>query len=68
MFCYYYCEKESHKGIVIGKNGKMLKMIGKSSREDIEKLLGSKVNLQLWVKVEKNWREKENKLKYFGYK
>ena len=68
VFATIYCEKESHKGIVIGKNGKMLKMIGKSSREDIEKLLGSKVNLQLWVKVEKNWREKENKLKYFGYK
>ena len=68
VFATIYCEKESHKGIVIGKNGKMLKMIGKSSREDIEKLLGSKVNLQLWVKVEKNWRDKENKLKYFGYK
>ncbi|MEW8972659.1 MAG: GTPase Era [Tissierellaceae bacterium] len=68
VYANIYCEKESHKGIVIGKNGKMLKQIGKSSREDIEKLLGSKVNLQLWVKVEKNWRERENKLKYFGYK
>ena len=63
-----YCEKESHKGIVIGKGGKMLKEIGQTAREDIETLLGSQVNLQLWVKVEKNWREKENKLKYFGYK
>lgn len=63
-----YCEKESHKGIVIGKGGQKLKKIGQESREDIEKLLGSKVNLQLWVKVEKNWREKEGKVKYFGYK
>lgn len=63
-----YCEKESHKGIVIGKKGSMLKQIGQTAREDIEKLMGSKVNLQLWVKVEKNWREKDNKVKYFGYK
>ncbi|MDD2446342.1 MAG: GTPase Era [Tissierellia bacterium] len=68
VFATIYCEKESHKGIVIGKNGKMLKEIGKSAREDIEKLLGSKINLQLWVKVEKNWRERDNKVKYFGYK
>jgi GTP-binding protein Era len=63
-----YCEKESHKGIVIGKGGQMLKTIGKNARIDIEKLLGSQVNLQLWVKVEKNWREKEGKVRYFGYK
>ena len=63
-----YCEKESHKGIVIGKGGKMIREIGKTARKDIESLLGSQVNLQLWVKVEKNWREKEGKLKYFGYK
>lgn len=63
-----YCEKESHKGIVIGKKGSMLKEIGQTARIDIEKLLGSKVNLQLWVKVEKNWREKGNKVKFFGYK
>lgn len=62
-----YCEKDSHKGIIIGKNGRKLKGIGKSARIDIEKLLGSQVNLQLWVKVEKNWRDKENKIKYFGY-
>ncbi|WFA09556.1 GTPase Era [Tissierella sp. Yu-01] len=68
VFATIYCEKESHKGIVIGKNGKMLKEIGKSSREDIESLLGSKINLQIWVKVEKNWRERDNKVKYFGYK
>lgn len=63
-----FCEKDSHKGIIIGKGGQMLKEIGKSARLDIEKLLGSQVNLQLWVKIEKNWREKENKLRYFGYK
>ena len=63
-----YCEKESHKGIVIGKAGSKLKQIGQTARIDIESLLGSKINLQLWVKVEKNWREKENKVKYFGYK
>lgn len=63
-----YCEKESHKGIIIGKNGRMLKTIGKNARLDIEKLLGSQINLQIWVKVEKNWREKESKVRYFGYK
>jgi len=67
VYANIYCEKESHKGIVIGKNGKMLKEIGKTSRQDIERLLGSRVNLQLWVKVEKDWREKKDKLKYFGY-
>lgn len=68
VFANIYCEKKSHKGIVIGKNGSKLKEIGKEARADIESLLGSKVNLQLWVKIEKNWREKENKVKYFGYK
>lgn len=68
VFANIYCEKESHKGIIIGKRGNMLKTIGQSAREDIEKLMGSKINLQLWVKVEKNWRDKDNKVKYFGYK
>lgn len=68
VFANIYCEKESHKGIVIGKRGAKLKEIGQNARVDIETLLGSKVNLQLWVKVEKNWRERENKVKYFGYK
>lgn len=68
VFANIYCEKESHKGIVIGKKGRMLKLIGSQAREDIENLLGSKVNLQLWVKVEKNWRDKLNQIKYFGYK
>ncbi len=63
-----YCERESHKGIIIGKNGRKLKGIGKSARVDIQRLLGSKVFLELWVKVNKNWREKEKILKSFGYK
>ncbi|MBU5427101.1 GTPase Era [Tissierella pigra] len=68
VFANIYCEKDSHKGIVIGKKGTKLKEIGQNARMDIESLLGSKVNLQIWVKVEKNWRERENKVKYFGYK
>lgn len=68
VYANLYCERKSHKGIIIGKNGSKLREIGQSSREDIEKLLGSKINLQIWVKVEKNWRERENKVKYFGYK
>ncbi len=68
VFANIYCEKKSHKGIIIGKNGSKLKEIGQQARKDIELLLGSKVNLQIWVKVEANWREKENKIKYFGYK
>lgn len=68
VFATIICEKKSHKGIVIGKGGKMLKEIGQSARKDIENLLDSKVNLQLWVKVEPNWREKADKVKYFGYK
>ena len=68
VFATIICEKKSHKGIVIGKGGRMLKEIGQSARMDIENLLDAKVNLQLWVKVEPNWREKADKLKYFGYK
>lgn len=67
IYATIYCEKKSHKGIVIGKNGKMLKKIGKEARVDIEKLLGMQVNLQLWVKIEKDWREKERQIKRFGY-
>lgn len=63
-----YCERESHKGIIIGKGGKKLKTIGKEARIDIEKLLGSKVYLDIWVKVKKDWREKENLLRQLGYK
>lgn len=63
-----YCERESHKGIVIGKNGLMLKQIGTEARQDAEKLLEDKVNLKLWVKVKENWRENEKMMKEFGYK
>ncbi|MDY4574673.1 GTPase Era [Intestinibacter sp.] len=62
-----YCERESHKGIIIGKNGRKLKGIGKSAREDMEFLLGSKINLQLWVKVKENWRNLQNYISDFGY-
>lgn len=61
------CEKESHKGIVIGKQGSMLKKIGMSARKDIENMLEKKVNLQLWVKVKKDWRDSDFLLKNFGY-
>lgn len=62
-----YCERSSHKGIIIGKNGRKLKGIGKSAREDIELLLGSQINLQLWVKVKENWRNLQNYINNFGY-
>lgn len=62
------CEKASHKGIVIGKQGRKLKGIGKSARTDIEALLQGKVNLQLWVKVREGWRDNTMLLKGFGYK
>lgn len=57
-----YCEKKTHKGIIIGKEGSVLKQIGERAREDIEEMLGSKVNLQLWVKVKEGWREDSKKL------
>ena len=62
-----YCERDSHKGIIIGKNGRKLKGIGKSARQDIELLLGSQINLQLWVKVKENWRNLQNYINNFGY-
>lgn len=63
-----YCEKKSHKGIIIGKDGKKLKGIGKSAREEIEALIGTKVFLQLWVKVRENWRDSDFALSNFGYR
>jgi GTP-binding protein Era len=62
-----YCEKDSHKGIIIGKKGDMLKKIGAAARLDIERLLGSPIFLQLWVKVKKDWRDSDFYLKNFGY-
>ena len=61
------CERDSHKGIVIGKGGSMLKKIGSAARKDIEELVGCKVNLQLWVKVRRDWRDDNTQLKSFGY-
>lgn len=61
------CERESHKGIIIGKGGAMLKKIGSNSRYEIERLLDTKVNLKLWVKVKKDWRDSEFLMKNFGY-
>lgn len=61
------CERDSHKGIVIGKNGEMLKKIGSAARFEIEKLIQGKVALKLWVKVNKEWRNSETQLKNFGY-
>jgi GTP-binding protein Era len=62
------CERDSHKGIIIGKKGEMLKKIGTNARFEIEKLLERKVNLQLWVKVKKDWRDSEFLLRDFGYR
>lgn len=63
-----YCEKKTHKGIIIGKNGRKLKGVGKSAREEIEALLGTKVFLELWVKVRENWRNSDFDLSDLGYK
>lgn len=61
-------ERDSQKGIIIGKGGKLLKEIGTLARRDIEMLLGSKVYLELWVKVQKDWRNKITYLRDFGYR
>ena len=61
------CERDSHKGIIIGKGGSMLKKIGANARYEIEKQLDMKVNLQLWVKVKKEWRDSDILIKNFGY-
>ena len=63
-----HCEKKSHKGIIIGKEGKKLKGIGKSARMELEGLLGSKVFLELWVKIKENWRDSDFAISSFGYK
>ncbi len=62
-----YCEKDSHKGIIIGKKGSMLKKIGELARTDIEEFLGTKVYLQTWVKVKENWRDSMAQLRNFGF-
>lgn len=63
-----YCEKKSHKGIIIGKNGNKLKGVGKAARKDIEQLIGGKVYLSLWVKVKENWRDSERTIRSWGYR
>ena len=63
-----FCEKASHKGIIVGKNGASLKLIGSYAREDLERLLGTKVYLNLWVKVKENWRESARTVENFGYR
>ena len=62
-----YCEKQSHKGIIIGKHGAMLKKIGELSRRDIERFMGAKVFMQTWVKVKENWRDSDTLLRNFGF-
>ena len=62
------CERDSHKGIIIGKQGAMLKKIGSTARYEIERMLDCKVNLKLWVKVQKNWRDSDFMMKNFGYR
>ena len=62
-----YCEKDSHKGIIIGKKGAMLKKIGELARQDIEDFMGTKVYLQTWVKVKENWRDSLAQLRNFGF-
>lgn len=61
-----YCLRDSHKGIIIGKGGKMLKKIGTYSREDLEKMFNTKVNLKLWVKVKENWLNDDSLIKKYN--
>ena len=63
-----YCEKNSHKGIIIGKGGAMLKKVSTMARKDMERFMGTKVFLQTWVKVKENWRDNVNLIRNFGYK
>lgn len=65
---YIYCERDSHKGMIIGKRGAMLKQIATAAREEMERLFSAKVNLQCWVKVKEDWRNRQGLLASFGYK
>lgn len=67
IYAVIYCEKGSHKGIIIGKNGEMLKKIGQKARVDIEEMLDKKVYLELWVRVKSDWRNSDRMIKNFGY-
>ena len=62
------CERDSHKGIIIGKGGSMLKRIGSAARRELEEMMEARVNLQLWVKVRKEWRDNELLMKNYGYR
>ena len=62
------CERDSHKGIIIGKGGATLKRIGIAARKDIEEMLGMKVNLKIWVKVRRDWKNNLNMLNEYGYR
>lgn len=63
-----YCEKQSHKGIIIGKKGEMLKKVSTYARQDVERFMGTKVYLETWVKVKENWRDNANLIRNFGYR
>ena len=63
-----YCEKKSHKGMIIGKHGARLKTIGSYARQDLERFLGTKVYLDLWVKVKENWRDSAAQIANFGFR
>lgn len=67
IYVTLYCEKANHKGILIGKGGEMLKKIGSAARQDLEKFFGCKVNLQLWVKVKEDWRQRPETLQGMGF-
>ncbi len=67
MTATIYCEKESQKGIIIGKGGAMLKKIGTFARADMEKFFGCRINLKLWVRVREDWRNRESALRALGY-
>ena len=62
------CERDSHKGIIIGKGGSMLKKVSSLARQDMERFMGTKVYLQTWVKVKENWRDNVNLIRNFGYR
>ena len=68
IYATIFCERKTHKGIIIGKNGEMLKKIGSMARADIEKMLDKKVYLELWVKIKTDWRNSDFLIKNFGYR
>ena len=67
IYATIYCEKATHKGIIIGKGGEMLKKIGQKARADIEDMLDKKVYLELWVRIKSDWRNSDRMIKNFGY-